>query len=178
LHIKKSLLVLGAVTGIGLAGITGLGVASAATDTASGASNIIDKLSARFNLDKDDVKVVFEEERAEREAEQQQRTQDRLDQAVKDGKLTEEQKAKILAKLEELRVKREEWKNVAPEGRSGAKMELHQSLEQWAKDNNIPMHYLMGMYFHKVHGGAEGIKAVGSSTVDSGSMVMPVPANE
>ena len=178
MNVKKSLLVLGVVSGVGLAGITGLGVASAATGTASGATNIIDKLSAKFHLDKDEVKAVFEEERAEREAEHQQRMQDRLDQAVKDGKLTEEQKAKILAKLEELQTEREAWKHIAPEERRGAKMELHQSLEQWAKDNNIPMHYLMGIHFHKVVGMEKGVKAWGSVPIETDGVVMPAPANE
>lgn len=145
MHIKKSLLVLGAVTGIGLVGVTGLGVASAATDAPSGKTDsIIDKLAVKFHLDKGEVTQVFEETRAEREAKHQQRLEERLDQAIKDGKLTEEQKTKILAKLEELRNARGGSKEMTPGERRAAKIESHQGLEQWATDNNIPLHYLMG----------------------------------
>ena len=140
MNIKKPLLVLGAVTGIGLAGAAGLGVASAATPS-NGQDGIIDKLAARFNLNKEEVAQVFEEERAEREAERQQRAEERLTQAVKDGKLTEEQKAKILVKLEELRTAREEWKSKAPEDRREAKTGLHEELTQWATDNDVPLEY-------------------------------------
>lgn len=143
MNTKKTLLVLGAITGIGLAGVTGLGVASAATGATNGGDTIIDKLSAKFHLDKDEVKVVFEDERAEREAEHQQRLEERLTKAVEEGTLTEEQKSKILAKLEELKIQRETFNDKTPKERGKAKQEIHGSLEQWAQDNNIPLKYLM-----------------------------------
>lgn len=145
MNIKKPLLVLGAVTGIGLAGVTGLGVASAATNT-GGTDSIIDRISTKFNLNKDEVKAVFEEERAIHEVERQQEAEQRLTQAVTDGKITEEQKAKVLAKLEELKSNREDWQDKTSEEHREAMKELHQTLKQWAKDNDIPMRYLhLGM---------------------------------
>lgn len=142
LNIKKPLLVLGAVTGIGLAGVTSIGVASA-TANSSGTDSIIDRISTKFNLNKDEVQAVFEEERAAREAEHAQKMEDRLTAAVAEGKLTEEQKAKIIAKLEELKASREGWNDKAPEERKATKQHLHEDLEQWAEDNNIPTEYLM-----------------------------------
>lgn len=141
MNIKKPLLVIGAVTGIGLAGIAGLGVASAATNNSSGKDSIIDRIATRFNLNKDEVEAVFEEERAARETQRQQNLEERLTKAVEDGKLTEEQKAKILAKLEELRAAREEWKDKTPEERHEAKHELHEELTQWAEDHDVPLEY-------------------------------------
>lgn len=146
MNIKKPLLVLGAATGIGLAGVTGIGVASATTSKTGGTDTIIDKIATRFNLKKEDVAAVFDEERAAHKAERQQQVEERLTQAVQDGKLTEEQKAKVLAKLEELKVKREAWKGKTPEERRQAKQDLRQELKQWAKDNNIPLSYLMPMH--------------------------------
>ncbi len=155
MNIKKPLLVLGAVTGIGLAGMTGLGVASAATtSTDSGADSIISKIATKFNLNKDDVKAVFDEEKTAREAEHQQKIEDRLAQAVKDGKITEEQKTKILVKLEELQKSREDLKDKTPEQRREAMKELRDTLRQWAKDNDVPLRYLMFMHGH--HGGPIG----------------------
>lgn len=147
MNIKKSVLIAGAVAGVGLAGITGLGIASAATNSPQ--DSIIDRIAAKFNLDEEEVAQVFEEERAEREAARQQKVEDRLTQAVEDGKLTEEQKAKTLAKLEELQAVREAWQDKTPEERHEAKHELHAALEQWAEDNGIPLEYLhIGVRHH------------------------------
>ena len=146
MNIKKAVLVAGAVAGVGLAGITGLGVASAATSTPQ--DSIIDKIASKFNLNKDEVEAVFEEYKTEREEERQQNVEERLTQAVEDGKITEEQKAKILAKLEELKAVREDWKDKTPEERKEAKEELHSSLKQWAEDNDVPLRYVMPMHGH------------------------------
>jgi HD superfamily phosphohydrolase len=152
MNIKKSLLVTGAVAAVGLTGATGIGVASAATDSPSaglGTSSLIDRVAEKFNLNKEEVKTVFEEEHAERKAEMQQRQEERLDQAVADGKLTEEQKQKILAKLAEVRVQHEaafeSMKDKTPEERKALKQELHGELEDlraWAEENDIPEEYL------------------------------------
>jgi hypothetical protein len=146
LNIKKSVLIAGAVTGIGLAGITGLGVASAATNNDNKPNGIIDKIATKFNLNKDEVAQVFEEDRAERETERQLQAEERLTQAVADGKLTEEQKQKILAKQAELKAEmesmREEFKNKTDEERRELKKQHHEQLQQWAEDNDIPQKYL------------------------------------
>ena len=153
MKLQKPLLVLGAVTGITVAGLTGLGVASAASS--SGQDSIIDKLASRFNLNRDEVAAVFQEAKTEHQAERQQKLDDRLAQAVKDGKITEEQKAKILAKLDELRKAQDTWKDKTPEERMAAKQELHSQLQQWAKDNGIPLEFLMPMRGHG-HGWMHG----------------------
>ena len=144
MKIQKPLLVLGAVTGITVAGLTGLGVASAASSS-SGQDSIIDKLASKFNLNRDEVAAVFQEAKTEHQAERQQKLDDRLTQAVKDGKITEEQKAKILAKLDELQKTRDAWKSKTPQERMAAKQELRGQLQQWAKDNGIPLEFLMPM---------------------------------
>lgn len=160
MNIKKPLLVLGAVTGIGLAGLTGLGVVSAATDTStgsdSGANSLIDRIATKFNLNRSDVAAVFDEEKTAREAERQQKLEDRLTQAVTDGKITEEQKTKILAKLEELKTQmeanRDAMKDKTPQERHDAMKQQRDELQQWAKDNDIPLRYLMFIHGHGHHG--------------------------
>jgi len=141
--LKKSLMIAGAVASIGLAGgAAGVKAVSAESD---GSNTLADKIAQKFNLNKDEVQKVFEENHAEKEAEHQTEIEDRLTTAVKDGKLTEDQKTKILAKLEEMRNSRptpEEFDGKAEEGRREFKVEKHDELEQWAKDNNIPMEYL------------------------------------
>ncbi|MEK9143674.1 MAG: hypothetical protein AAB481_03535 [Patescibacteria group bacterium] len=57
---------------------------------------------AKFGLSESDIQSVFDEARNERQTRMQTRFDDKLSQAVKDGKLTEVQKQAILAKQKEL----------------------------------------------------------------------------
>lgn len=156
MQMKKTLLAVGAVTSIGLAGVAGLGVASAATTTSSddgGTSSIVSKLAEKFNLKESDVQSVFDEERAAHEATMEQRMEDKLSQAVKDGKLTEAQKDAIIAKHKELRSEREAdreaMESMTDEERKAAMEQKRADLEAWAEENDIPEEY-----FHlKIGGG-------------------------
>lgn len=169
MQIRKTLLAAGAVTVIGAA--TMAGVAQAATT--AGSDNLVDKLSQRFNVDKTEVQKVFDEDRTARHAGMEKRYEERLTQAVKDGKLTEDQKSKLLAKHKELRAemdKRHESREAergAMAGKTEAEreafMEQRKSemdkqkseIEAWEKTNNIPSGYLM-VKGHGGHGGKGG----------------------
>lgn len=146
MNIKKSLMVAGAVATIGVAGIAGLGVASAATNPSGSSDSLIDKLATKFNLNKSDVEAVFEEEKTEREAEHQQMIEERLTELVADGKLTEDQKSKILAKQAELKAQLEEeheaLKDKTKEERRAVIEQKREELKAWAEENNIPTEYL------------------------------------
>ena len=127
MKIPKSLLVAGAIATLGLAGATGLGVASAATSSATNGTSIVDRLASKFNLKKEDVQAVFDEDHAAHEAEHRQEVSDRLQKLVDEGKITAEQKTKIEAKQKELQAEHDTDKT---------------SLETWAKENGIDMQYL------------------------------------
>lgn len=149
MNVKKSLVVAGAVATVGMAGLTGLGVASAAANTSSSddpMSGIIDKIAAKFNLNKQEVRAVFEEERVTHEAEHEQRMEDRLSQAVTDGKITEEQKKKIIAKWEEIhstmKSQAESLKDMTHEERRTVKEQRADELKTWAEENDIPEEYM------------------------------------
>jgi hypothetical protein len=167
MNIQKVALTAATASIVGL--VTAVGMASAE----SGSTSLVDKLSQRFNLNKAEVQEVFNEERAAREAEHEGRYEARLTQAVKDGKLTEEQKTKILAKHKELQAEmqkshenmqaeRESLKDKT-EAERQAFMEqkheemdkLHSEIEAWEKENNIPSGYLMGGHGAK-HGPNHG----------------------
>jgi len=143
--IKKSLLVAGAVTSISLASITGIGVASAASNT-SGESTLVDKIATKFNLNKSEVKAVFDTDRTEHEVEHQKKVEDELAQAVKDGKITSTQKDLILAKQKEIKASmdtnRDSMKDKTQDERKAAMDQQRTDLENWAKTNNIPTEYL------------------------------------
>lgn len=153
MKLKKSLLAVGAASAIGLA--SAAGVVSAAANT-SARTDLVDKIAQRFSLNRDDVQKVFDENRATHEAEMQQNMQDRLTQAVKDGKITEDQKAKILAKADEMKTFMDTLKDKTAEERKTAMENKRNELEQWAKDNNIPIQYVRFLHGPRGHGMGRG----------------------
>ena len=157
MNIKRSLAIAGVTSGVALAALTGLGAASAASTTADGPDGLIDKIAQKFNLKRDDVKAVFDEHKSEREAAHQQKLEELLNQAVTDKKITSDQKDKILAKLEELKTFRQSLQDKTEDERHAAMEAKRAELEQWAKDNNIPMDYLRP-FGHPGHKLGEGMR--------------------
>lgn len=154
---KKPLLVAGVASTIALGTMSGAGVVSAATDTDASTdhmSGLVDKLSSKFKLDKSEVKAVFDQDRSERQAERQKQVEERLTQAVTDGKITAEQKAAILAKQAELK----EYHGSIEDKTRSERRELMKAkmdeLKTWADENNIPTEYLRpGLGHGHGHGG-------------------------
>ncbi len=156
---KKVILPLAAVAFIGAAAFSAT-VASAADDTGTQTS-LVQKLADTFHVDKSKVQAVFDEHHTEKRAEMEKRYEERLTQAVTDGKITVEQKTKLLAKHEELVAKMEAQKDTfqdkTHEERRAA-MEAHRTeLETWAKDNDIDIKWLAPMGGHHVKFGGPGM---------------------
>jgi hypothetical protein len=162
--LKKSLAVAGIASGVGLAVVAGTGMVSAASSpnasSTNGQSSLIDKIASKFNLNKNDVKAVFDQDRADHQAERQTKVEDRLNQAVTDKKITSDQKDKILAKLKEIKAdmqaqkdnEGDAMKDKTPAERKAAMDAQRADLEKWASDNGIPMQYLQmggGGFRHK-----------------------------
>ena len=99
----------------GLLAVGAIGILPASAQEAPDYPPIIQKLADRFGLNVEEVQDVFEEERAEHHAQMLDSFEDRLSQAVTDGKITEEQKQKILDKHEAMQAYREELKTWAEE---------------------------------------------------------------
>lgn len=119
---------------------------------------IVQKLVERFNLNAEEVRQVFDEERSERQEGMQARFEERLNQAMSEGKITEEQKQLILAKHEELQAEREaeqeSFKNMTQEERHEAMETRQNELKSWAEQNGIELEYLLGGF--GMHGGGPG----------------------
>ncbi len=143
MKINKTALVVGAITTLGVASVVGLGTASADTNQQS---SLVDKLVSKFNLNKADVQKVFDEQHAQMEADHKAKVEERLTTAVKDGKITEDQKTKILAKMSELEADRQAnhdaMKDKTEAERKAAMEAKRAELKKWASDNNIPEQYL------------------------------------
>lgn len=126
MKVKQLLVVAAAVTAIGVTGVMGANAVSAQSTTSN--DSLIDKIASKFNVNKDDVKAVFDEDKAAREAEHQAEISDRLQTAVDKGNLTAEQKTLIENKLKEVHDAREAKRT---------------ELDAWAQQNGIDVKYLM-----------------------------------
>lgn len=83
---------------------------------------LITKIAEKFNLKETDVEAVFEAVRDERQEEMKSQRTDRLNQAVKDGVVTEAQKTTLLTKMEE---------------HIGERRENREEMQKWFTDNGI-----------------------------------------
>lgn len=143
-RIKKTLLVTGGVLAVGASSLVGAGAVSAQTssDTAHGPTALIQKIAQKFGLNETEVKAVFDEEHEARQAEMRQNLEERLTQAVTDGKITEDQKSQILTKLDELDTYRDSLSDKTDEERREAMKTKMEELRTWADENDIPVRYL------------------------------------
>ena len=154
---KKTLIAGAAVAAIGLAAVTGVGLASA--NSTSDGNSLIDKIATKFNLNRDEVAKVFAENRTERQAQMEAKQAERLDAAVKDGKLTQAQAdyiKKARADIKALMDKVEPGK--ADDATRQALRDKMEALRQWAKDNHVDMRYVGGGFRHGMgHGPGMGM---------------------
>lgn len=121
---------------------------SAQETTSSGPfTTVVDKLVNRFGLNRDEVVKLFDEAHAEHRHMMESNLNDRLDQAVANGKLTEAQKQLIITKRQELQAEHEthhaEMEGKTPEEFRTMMEAKHAELERWAADNDIDLSYLM-----------------------------------
>jgi len=103
----KSKLILAALSLAVAGGVFWISSSQVSAET-SVSTTIIERLAEKFGLKQADVQTVFDQQRTDRQTEMQARYEDRLTQAVKDGKITEAQKTAILAKQKEMQAKREQ----------------------------------------------------------------------
>lgn len=142
---KKELIIL--FLGLALLGFVAYGTVKAYAENESGGyPPIIQKLVERFGLNEEEVKAVFDEAREERRVEMQARFEQRLNEAVENGDLTEEQKQLLLAKHEELKAEREanreSFQNMTREERREAMEAKRAELEAWAEENGLDLSQL------------------------------------
>lgn len=100
---------------------------------------IVEKLAEKLGIDPEKIVEAFKEIQEERIEEKKKCFEEKLDKAVKDGILTEEQKEAILKKREELAEKKEELKDLSRKEREKALKEIKEDLEEWAKDHDIDL---------------------------------------
>lgn len=123
----KARYIVAPVVALALVGLgwTGLNYAKA-DDNNSGGSTLVDKIVEKFNLDKDEVESVVSELHTQRQQERQTAQDSKLDEAVSDGVITEDQK-------QELTEKRNSFREQQEQARQSHRDEMH----KWMSDNGI-----------------------------------------
>ena len=112
---------------------------------------IVDRIAKAFNLDPAKVNDVFNQYRKDKQAEAlelfQKRFESMLDQAVKNGEITQAQKDAILSKMADVRKKRDEIDNskLTAEERANELALLRQDVRDWAEKNGIDPGFVMPM---------------------------------
>jgi hypothetical protein len=147
---------------IGMAGLLSIvGAASAihaASSTSTSSNNLVQMIADKFHLNASDVQQVFDQHQQTMEANRAQKAKDYLDQAVKDGKITQAQEDLIIAKQAEVRTFMDSLKDKSETDRRAAMKTEMDSLKQWAKDNSIPEQYVHPMGGPGGHGPRGGMK--------------------
>ncbi len=158
---NKHLAVVGVTVAVALAGVTGVGVANAATTNTGSDSrmtSLVQAVASKFNLKTTDVQAVFDTQRSKDQATRTAEVTSELKQLVSDGKLTQTQSDAILAKRAELISARDSnktsMKDMTSSERKAAMDERKATMDAWFSDNNISTdyRYLIG----GEHGGPEG----------------------
>ena len=152
---KKALLITG-VTGI--VGLASLGGVVSAANGSTGGDTLADKIATKFNLNKDEVQKVFDEDRKAHEAEHQAKMEEHLTQAVTDGKITADQKDAIIAKHAEVKAYMESLKDQdkTDEERKTLMRQKLEEVHQWAQDNGLSDYFMMKGLGGPGHGGHHG----------------------
>jgi len=161
---KKAILIGALVASLG-AGALGIGTtfaAEAGNKQPGFVSDLVTAISNTFDLDPAAVQQVFDDQavqhRDEMRANREQKFEDRLSQAVTDGKITQDQADLVLAKHEEMQADGESLKDMAPAEREAAMKQRMETIKDWAKENNIPIEYLrMGQPPRNGHGSGNGM---------------------
>ena len=138
---RKQLMVATVVASVGTLGIIGLASAAGNTKPAS----LAQELAQKFNLKQSDVQMVIDQHKGEAQTYHEQQYEQRLAQAVTDGKLTTAQRDEILAKHKVLMSFVATLKGKTPAERKTAIQEQRTDIENWEKNNNIPAGYLGGV---------------------------------
>lgn len=142
---KKKALLATSLASASLVGVLLVGGVAFAQTTAGANGGLAQAIASKFNLNKDDVQKVIDTQHEDMK-------KSRLDQLVKDGKITADQEAKIIAKQAEMKPKMEAARALTDStARKTAMDAIRTEMQQWEKDNNIPQG-VMGPGKHGPHG--------------------------
>lgn len=139
---KKTLITVIAICLV-VAGLAFGAIKIAKADDANNQQSLVQRLAQKLNLNESKVSTAMDQIRTEDQEARLAKMKEKLEQAVKDGVITEEQKQKILDKQTEMQQNREK-------------------MQTWEEENDIDMSKLrdygidLGMGGGRGHGGPMG----------------------
>ncbi len=155
MNISKTISTVGIGAGIIVGSMLAVNAASAhnAGGTDEKQAERVSELAERFNLDENELKTYFEEQKAEHEAEHQQKQEERLASLVAEGKLTQAQADALKAKREEMKASFEAAKdqNLTREERRTQMKQNRDDFKTWADSQGIDLEVI-----HPEDGPGEG----------------------
>lgn len=110
---------------------------SAQDVTFGGPDSLISKIAQKFNLNEADVKAVFQEEMDTRHAQMKQQMEEKLTQAVKEGKITEAQKTAIQEKFGQPFTKKVEAGEMSEEEMQAFHQQRKAEMDTWLSQNGL-----------------------------------------
>jgi len=102
-------------------------------------NNFLKSLSSKLGIGEEKIQSALDSMHSEKQSERQKQFEDRLNQAIKDGKITEKQKQLILEKNKELQAKRQ--------AEFEARQKENENLKKWAEANDIDTTYIFGGFW-------------------------------
>ena len=153
---QRALVAAGVTAAVAVAGVTGVGIANAATTNGNSTntdpmSSLVQKIAQKFNLKQADVQAVFDSNRADMDKQREADVVSEQAQLVKDGKLTQAQSDAITTKRAELQKERDANRTSdqsKTDTQHRADMEARKTaLDNWMKEKGIDTSYaylLMG----------------------------------
>lgn len=145
-------------------------IAGATSVSAAGTgkpASLASEISSAFHLNQSDVQKVIDQHKGEVQSYRQEKNQDRLDQAVKDGKITSAQETLILNEDKQIQSDLQGIQGQTGSDRRTAMQQERAKVQQWAKDNNIPLRYVMPMH--------RGFTPLAHPSADGGVSPSPAP---
>jgi len=119
----------------------GIGIGNSKAFGPADHDSLIQKLAERFNLNREEVEEFFEQQKQQHQEEMKAREEERLNQLVGDGKLTQAQKNALIAKREEWRRENadmgEKFRNMSWEERQQVMKEHREEMDKWLEENGI-----------------------------------------
>lgn len=161
--LTKALAIGGVTVGVGLASMTAVGVANAASQTSTtktdGMSSLVQAIADKFKLKTSDVQAVFDSERTKMDAQREADAVAQQAQLVKDGKLTQAQSDAITAKRAELQKQREadraaDATSTKTSTERQTEMQARKTaLDTWLNEQGIDTQYAYLLMGGRGHGG-------------------------
>ena len=134
-----------------------LGAQKAMADENNGHRPITQKIAEKFNLNPDEVNKVFEENHKKRQEKMRANFEERLNKAVEEKKITEEQKNAVLEKKKEMWSKQEQLKDLPVEQRREEMKKIREEFRNWMDQSGIDLSQVLGKGFRSgLKGGGFG----------------------